>query len=245
MGLLADRLQRIGESATLRISAKAKQLKAEGIDVIDLSIGEPDFSTPENIKQAGKQAIDDNFTHYTANPGIPELKQAIIKKLRDVHGLDYNPNQIIVSTGAKNSIFNLCTAILNKGDEVIIPNPYWVSYPAIVNLAKGAPVYVHCSEENGFRLHPKDFAEAITPRTKALFLNNPCNPTGAAYTKDELKEIVDIAVSENIIIIADEIYEKLVYDGFKFYSVAAISPQAKDITVIINGVSKAKLRSCE
>ncbi|MCD6160983.1 MAG: aminotransferase class I/II-fold pyridoxal phosphate-dependent enzyme [candidate division Zixibacteria bacterium] len=239
MGLLADRLQRIGESATLRISAKAKQLKAEGIDVIDLSIGEPDFSTPENIKKAGKQAIDDNFTHYTANPGIPELKQAIIKKLHDDNGLDYNPNQIIVSTGAKNSIFNLCTAILNKGDEVIIPSPYWVSYPAIVNLAKGAPVYVHCSEENGFLLHPKDFAEAITPRTKALFLNNPSNPTGAAYTKDELKEIIDIAVSENIIIIADEIYEKLVYDGFKFYSAAAISPQAKDITVIINGVSKA------
>ena len=239
MGLLADRLQRIGESATLRISAKAKQLKAEGVDVIDLSIGEPDFDTPENIKKAGKKAIDDNFTHYTPNPGIPELKQAIIKKFHDDNGLDYNPNQVIASAGAKNCLHNLCIAILNKGDEAIIPTPYWVSYPAFVSLAKGEPVYVHCREENGFRLHPKDFADAITPRTKALFLNNPCNPTGAAYTREELEEIVDIAVSENIVIIADEIYEKLVYDGFKFYSVASISPKAKDITVIINGVSKA------
>ena len=239
MGILADRLQRIGESATLRISAKAKQLKDEGVDVIDLSIGEPDFNTPENIKKAGKQAIDDNFTHYTANPGIPQLKEAIIKKLRNDNGLDYNPNQIIVSTGAKNCIFNLCTAILNKGEEAIIPSPYWVSYPAIVSLAKGESVIVPCLEENGFRLNPKDFAEAITPRTKALFLNNPSNPTGAAYNKEELEEIVEIAVSENIIIIADEIYEKLVYDGFKFYSAASISPKAKDITVVINGLSKA------
>jgi len=239
MGLLADRLQRIGESATLRISAKAKQLKAEGIDVIDLSIGEPDFGTPDNIKQAAKTAIDVNFIHYTANPGIPELKQAIIKKFHDDNGLDYVPNQIIASTGAKNCLYNLCMTIINKGDEVIIPSPYWVSYPAFVSLAKGTPVYIPCREENGFRLHPKDFADAITPRTKALFLNNPCNPTGAAYTKDELQEIVDIAVSENITIIADEIYEKLIYDGIKFYSVASISPKAKEISVIINGVSKA------
>jgi aspartate/methionine/tyrosine aminotransferase len=239
MGFLADRLQRIGESATLRISAKARQLKADGIDVIDLSIGEPDFPTPQNVKKAGQQAIEDNFTHYTANDGIPQLKQAIIKKLKNDNGLDYNPNQIIVSTGAKNCIFNLCTAILNKGDEAIIPSPYWVSYPAIVNLAKGVPVYVHCREENGFRLHSKDFADAITPRTKCVFINNPCNPTGAAYTREELEEIVEIAVKENIIIIADEIYEKLVYDGLKFYSAAAVSPGAEDITVVINGFSKA------
>ena len=216
MGFLADRLQRIGESATLRISAKAKQLKAEGVDVVDLSIGEPDFPTPENIKNAGKQAIDNNFTHYTTNSGIPELKQAIIKKLHDENNLDYEPNQVIVSTGAKNSLFNLCTAVLNKGDEAIIPAPYWVSYPAIVNLAKGVPVYVPCLEENGFRLNPKDFAEAVSPRTKLLILNNPCNPTGAAYTREELAEIVDIAVAENILIVADEIYEKLVYDGFRW-----------------------------
>jgi len=239
MGFLADRLQRIGESATLRISAKAKQLKAEGIDVVDLSIGEPDFPTPENIKKSAKQAIDENFTHYTANDGIPLLKQAIIKKLHDENGLDYSAKEIIVSTGAKNCLFNLCTAILNKGDEAIIPSPYWVSYPAIVNLAKGVPVFVRCSEENGFKLRPKDLAESITPRTKCLFLNNPCNPTGAAYNRDELNALAEIAVSENIIIIADEIYEKLVYDGFKFYSIASLSPKAKDITVVINGMSKA------
>lgn len=239
MGFLADRLQRIGESATLRISGKAKQLMAEGIDVVDLSIGEPDFPTPQNVKKAGQKAIEDNFTHYTANDGIPQLKQAIIKKLRTDNNLEYNTNQIIASTGAKNCLFNLCTAILNKGDEAIIPTPYWVSYPAFVNLAKGVPVYVRCREENGFRLHPKDFAEAITPRTKCLLLNNPCNPTGAAYTRDELEEIINIAVSENILIVADEIYEKLVYDGFKFYSAAAISPKAKDVTVVINGLSKA------
>ena len=239
MGLLADRIQRIGESATLRISAKAKQLKAEGIDVIDLSIGEPDFPTPENIKNAGKKAIDDNFTHYTANDGIPELKQVIIKKLHDENGIDYKNNEIIVSPGAKNCLYNLCVALLNKGEEAIIPAPYWVSYPQMVNLAKGVPVFVRCREENGFRLQPNDFSEAITPQTKALFLNNPCNPTGAAYTKEELEEIVDIAVSENIVIIADEIYEKLVFDGFKFVSVASISDKAKELTVVINGFSKA------
>ena len=239
MGFLADRLQRIGESATLRISGKAKQLRAQGIDVVDLSIGEPDFPTPRNIKISGQQAIENNFTKYTPNPGIPQLKEAIINKLRRDNGLEYTPNQIIVSSGAKNSLYNLCIAILNKGEEAIIPAPYWVSYPAIVNLAKGTPIYVHCSEENNFLMTPKDFAEAITPRTKCVFLNNPSNPTGCAYSRDQLEEIVDIAVRENILIIADEIYEKLVYDGFKFHSVASISPKAKDITVIVNGLSKA------
>lgn len=239
MGFLADRIQRIGESATLRISAKAKQLAAEGVDVIDLSIGEPDFPTPENIKKAGIKAIQDNFTHYTANDGIPLLKQAIIKKLRNDNGLEYSPKQIIVSTGAKNCLFNLCVAILNKGDEVIIPAPYWVSYPAIVNLAKGVPVFVNCYEENGFRLQPKDLAEAITPRTKALILNNPCNPTGAAYSREELEEIMKIAAADDIIVIADEIYEKLVFDGLRFHSAASISAKAKETTVVINGFSKA------
>lgn len=239
MGFLADRIQRIGESATLRISAKAKQLQAEGMDVIDLSIGEPDFPTPENIKNAGKKAIDENFTHYTANDGIPQLKQVIIKKLHDENGLDYKSDEIIVSSGAKNCLYNLSVALFNKGEEAIIPAPYWVSYPQMVSLAKGVPVIVRCQEENGFRLQANDFSEAITPQTKALFLNNPCNPTGAAYTKDELEEIVNIAVSENIVIIADEIYEKLVYDGFMFVSAASISDKAKELTVVINGLSKA------
>lgn len=239
MGFLSDRIQRIGESATLRISAKASQLKAEGVDVIDLSIGEPDFPTPENIKNAGKKAIDANFTKYTANDGIADLKKAIIKKLADENGLFYKMDEVIVSSGAKNCLYNLCIALFNKGEEAIIPAPYWVSYPEMVNLAKGTPVYIRCLEENGFRMTPKQFAEAITPRTKAIFLNNPCNPTGAAYTKEELEEIVKIAVAENIVIIADEIYEKLVYDGFRFSSIASISAKAKELTVLINGVSKS------
>ncbi len=239
MGFLADRLQRIGESATLRISGKAKQLREQGIDVIDLSIGEPDFPTPQNIKVAGQKAIEENFTHYTPNPGIPQLKEAIIKKLKRDNGLEYSPNQVIVSTGAKNCLYNLCVAVLNKGEEAIIPAPYWVSYPAMVSLAKGVPVYVKCREENNFLMTPKDFAESITPRTKCVFLNNPSNPTGCAYPREHLEEIIDIAVRENILIIADEIYEKLVYDGFKFYSAASISPKARDITVLINGLSKS------
>lgn len=239
MGFLADRLQRIGESATLRISGKAKQLRDQGIDVVDLSIGEPDFPTPRNIKLAGQQAIEQNFTKYTPNPGIPQLKDAIINKLRKENGLEYTPNQVIVSSGAKNCLYNLCVAVLNKGEEAIIPAPYWVSYPSMVNLAKGTPVFVHCSEENNFLMTPKDFEQAITPRTKCVFLNNPSNPTGCAYTRDHLEAIMEIAARENILVIADEIYEKLVYDGFKFYSAASVTPKAKDVTVIINGISKA------
>jgi len=239
MGFVADRIQRIGESATLRISAKASQLKAEGVDIIDLSIGEPDFPTPENIRNAGKKAIDANFTKYTANDGIAELKKAIAKKFKEENGLSYNTDEIIVSSGAKNCLYNLCVAIFNKDDEAIIPAPYWVSYPEMVNLAKGTPVYLQCREENGFRLDPKDLAETITPKTKALFLNNPCNPTGAAYGKEELEEILKICLGEGVLIIADEIYEKLVYDGFRFHSIASLAPKARDIVVVINGVSKS------
>jgi aspartate/methionine/tyrosine aminotransferase len=236
---LSDRIQRVGESATLKISAKAKELKANGVDVIDFSIGEPDFPTPQNIKDAGKKAIDANFTKYTPNNGIVDLKNAIVKKLADDNGLTYKADEIIVSSGAKNCLYNLCMTLFNPGEEAIIPSPYWVSYPEMVILADGKPVYVPCLEKNGFQMTPQDFVMAITPKTKAVFINNPCNPTGAAYSKEELEEIVKIAVDKNIVIISDEIYEKLIYDGLKFTSVASLSEKARNLTVIINGVSKS------
>jgi aspartate/methionine/tyrosine aminotransferase len=237
--MLADRIQRIGLSPTLKISAKAKAMRAEGIDVIDLSVGEPDFPTPDNIKQAGKKAIDDNFTKYTANDGIIALRKAIAKKLKEENGLEYETDEIIVSAGAKNCLFNLCVALFNKGDEAIIPAPYWVSYPAMVELAKGVPVYVQTKEENGFRITPKELTAAISPSTKAIFLNNPCNPTGAAYTKDDLLELGKIILDEGIMVIADEIYEKLIYGGYSFTSFAALSKKLKEQTIVINGLSKA------
>jgi len=237
--MLADRIQRIGFSPTLKISAKATAMKAEGIDVIDLSVGEPDFPTPDNIKQAAKKALDQNFTKYTANDGILPLRQAICKKLKEDNGIEYEPDEIIVSAGAKNCLYNLSVALFNKGDEAIIPAPYWVSYPAMVSLAKGNPVYVQTREENGFRMTPKELSAAISPSTKALILNNPCNPTGAAYTKDDLMELAKIALDEGIIVISDEIYEKLVYDGFSFTSFAALGKKIKEQTIIVNGMSKA------
>lgn len=237
--MLADRIQRIGFSPTLKITAKAKAMQAEGIDVIDFSVGEPDFPTPENVKAAGKVAIDENFTKYTENDGIPELKRAIIKKLKEENGLEYDPSEIIVSSGAKNCMYNLSVALFNRDEECIIPAPYWVSYPHMVSLAKGKPVIIQTKEENGFRLTPKQLEAAISPSTKALIINNPCNPTGAAYSEEELKELAEIAAEEGLVIIADEIYEKLVYEGFRFVSVASLGKKIKERSVIINGVSKA------
>jgi aspartate/methionine/tyrosine aminotransferase len=237
--MLADRIQRIGLSPTLKITAKAKVMLAEGIDVVDLSVGEPDFPTPENIKEAAKRAITENYTKYTANDGMPELKQAIIEKLRRDNGLEYEPKEIIVSSGAKNCLYNLSVALFNKGDEAIIPAPYWVSYPAMVSLAKGNPVIIQTKEENGFLLTPEQLSAAISPSTRALILNNPCNPTGAGYTREELTALADICLDEGLTIIADEIYEKLIYDGFNFISVASLGKAIKERTVIINGVSKA------
>ncbi len=237
--MLADRIQRIGYSPTMRITAKAKAMRAEGIDVVDLSVGEPDFPTPENIKHAAKKAIDNNITKYTANSGMPELKKAIIQRISDDHGITYSPDEIIVSSGAKNSLYNLAMALFNKGEEAIIPAPYWVSYPAMVDLAKGVPVIIPTREENDFRLTPRELSRAINSNTKALILNNPSNPTGTVYPREELEELVEIAVDEGLIIIADEIYEKLVYDGFRFVSIATLGKKVKERTVIINGVSKA------
>jgi aspartate/methionine/tyrosine aminotransferase len=213
-------------------------MKAEGIDVINMSIGEPDFPTPENIGQAAKRAIDDNFTKYTHNNGIPALRKAIARKLLEDSGLKYEPDEIIVSSGAKNCIYNFCMAVLNDGDEVIIPAPYWVSYPEMVKLAGGNPVIIQTREENGFRITPDELSAAISPSTKAIILNNPCNPTGAAYTKDDLSKLAAIIIEEGILAISDEIYEKLVFDGFEFVSFASLGDEIKEQTVIVNGVSK-------
>lgn len=206
---------------------------------MDLSVGEPDFPSPQNVKDAGKRAIDENFTKYTSADGIPELKKAIIKRLKEDHGLEYEPSEIIVCNGAKGAIYHLILALINEGDEVIIPSPYWVTYPEIVKLAKGKPVFIEAKEENEFLITPEQLKKAITPRTKAIILNNPCNPTGAAYSKADLENIADIILEEDIYVISDEIYEKLVYEDFKFCSFASLGEEVKRKTILINGVSKA------
>ena len=237
--MVSERVTKIGASPTLKISAKAKAMKAEGIDVVDLSVGEPDFPTPENVKAAAIKAIEQNFTKYTENDGIPELRKAVCKRLKEDYGLEYKPNEVLVSAGAKSSLYHLVQAIVNEGDEVIIPAPYWVTYPECVNLAKGKPVIVETREEDGFLLTPEKLRAAISPSTRALVLNNPSNPTGAAYTKDQLLALAEVLRKEDIYIIADEIYSRLVYDGFQFVSFAALSDDLKKKTIIVNGVSKS------
>src|SRR5512135_1262916 len=237
--MISEKVQRIGASPTLKISAKAKAMKAEGIDVIDLSVGEPDFPTPENIKEAGIKAIRDNFTKYTESDGILALRKAIAKRLKEDYGLEYAPKQIIVSAGAKASLFHLVQALVDEGEEVIIPSPYWVTYPECVNLAKGRPVIVPTREEDGFLLTPDALKASISPATKAVILNNPCNPTGAAYTRDQLLALAEVLKGEDVYMIADEIYASLVYDNFKFTSFAALGEDVKKKTILVNGVSKS------
>ena len=237
--MISEKVQRIGASPTLKISAKAKAMKAEGIDVIDLSVGEPDFPTPENVKEAGIKAIRDNFTKYTESDGILALRKAIAKRLKDDYGLEYGPKQIIVSAGAKASLFHLVQALVDEGEEVIIPAPYWVTYPECVALAKGKPVIVPTREEDGFLLTPETLKASISPATKAIILNNPSNPTGGAYTKDQLLALAEVIKGEDVYVIADEIYASLVYDSFKFTSFAALGEDIKKKTIIVNGVSKA------
>jgi aspartate/methionine/tyrosine aminotransferase len=237
--MISEKVQRIGASPTLKISAKAKAMKAEGIDVIDLSVGEPDFPTPENIKEAGIRAIRDDFTKYTENDGIPSLRKAVAQRLKEDYGLEYGAKEVIISTGAKASLFHLVQTLVNEGEEVIIPAPYWVTYPECVHLAKGKPVIVPTREEDGFLLTPERLKAAITPATKALILNNPSNPTGAAYGRDRLAALADIVRGEDIYVIADEIYGQLVYDNFVFTSFASLGEDIKKKTVLINGVSKS------
>ncbi len=235
---LSDRLNRLAPSATLAMSQKSGELKAAGVDVINLSVGEPDFNTPEHIKEAAKKAIDDNWTRYSPVPGYPALKQAIVDKLKRENGLDYKPSQILTSNGAKQSVCNSLMAIINPGDEVIIPAPYWVSYPQMVLLAEGTPVFVEAKIEQDFKITPEQLEAAITPKTRALILCSPSNPTGSVYSKEELEGLKNVLVKhENIIVLADEIYEHINYVG-EHASIAQFD-DIKDRVVIINGVSKA------
>ncbi|GBF32559.1 aspartate aminotransferase [Desulfocucumis palustris] len=236
---LADRAANISPSPTLSIDAKAKKLIASGADVVNFGVGEPDFDTPDHIKQAAIEAINKGMTKYTAVAGTEQLKAAIIKKFKEDNGLDYQPGQIVVSVGAKHSLYNLFQVICQKGDEVILPAPYWVSYLEQIKLAGGTPVIVQTRASNGFKLTPEELESAVTPRTKIILINSPSNPTGAVYTREELAALGDILVRHKIAIISDEIYEKLVYDGLEHVSIASLSPELKDLTVVINGVSKA------
>jgi aspartate aminotransferase len=238
MSVLSNRSKSLRPSPTLAINAKAKSMQAQGIQVISFGAGEPDFDTPENIKEAAKKALDEGFTKYTAVGGIDELKDAIIKKFQRDSGLSYKRSEIIVSCGGKHSFYNLAQAIFDQGDEVIIPAPYWVSYPPMVSLAGGSPVIVETTEKNEFKIAPEDLKKALTPKTKALIINSPSNPTGSAYAKKELERIAEIAISKNFFVISDEIYEKIVYDGFEFISIASLSEEIKTKTIIVHGVAK-------
>jgi aspartate aminotransferase len=238
MTVLSNRAKNLKPSPTLAINAKAKSMQAQGIHVISFGAGEPDFDTPQNIKQAAKKALDDGFTKYTPVGGIDDLKDAIIKKFQRDSGLPYKRSEIIVSCGGKHSFYNLAQAIFDQGEEVIIPAPYWVSYPPMVALANAAPVIVNTTEKNEFKITPEELKKAITPKTKALIINSPSNPTGSAYTKKELEKIAEIAISKNFFVISDEIYEKIVYDGFEFTSIASLSEEMKKKTIIVHGVAK-------
>ena len=235
---LSDRLNRLAPSATLAMSQKSSELKAQGIDVINMSVGEPDFNTPDHIKQAAIKAVEDNWSRYSPVPGYPELKQAIVNKLKNENGLDYTPAQILCSNGAKQSVCNTIMALVNAGDEVIIPAPYWVSYPQMVLLAEGTPVYVECGIEQNFKMTPEQLEQAITPKTRALILCSPSNPTGSVYSKAELEALKNVLLKHpRVIVIADEIYEHINYVGA--HASMAQFPDIKDRVVIINGVSKA------
>ncbi len=238
MSILSSRARSLRPSPTLAINAKAKSMQAQGIHVVSFGAGEPDFDTPENIKRAAKKAIDDGFTKYTPVGGIDELKDAIIKKFQRDSGLSYKRSEIIVSCGGKHSFYNLAQAVFEQGDEVIVPAPYWVSYPPMVALAGGTPVIVATTEKNEFKIAPEELRKAVTPKTKALIINSPSNPTGSAYTRTELEKIAEIAISKNFFVISDEIYEKIVYDGFQFVSIASLSDEIKKKTIIVHGVAK-------
>ncbi|AIS52455.1 aspartate aminotransferase [Thermoanaerobacter kivui] len=237
MDLSQNALQ-ITSSMTLEITAKAKQLKSQGIDVVDFGVGEPDFDTPDYIKDAAIDAIKKGYTKYTPSSGIIELKKAICAKLLRDNRLSYEPEQIVVSNGAKHSIYNALCAILNPEDEVIIPVPYWLSYPEMVRLANGKPVFIKTKEENDFKITGKELKNSITKKTKALILNSPNNPTGSVYTKEELEEIAKVIVEANIFVISDEIYEKLIYEG-SHVSIASLNEKIKELTIVVNGMSKA------
>jgi aspartate aminotransferase len=235
---IAKRMEQIKPSPTLAVSAKAAAMKAEGIDVIGFGAGEPDFDTPDHIKQAAIAAIEAGFTKYTPAGGTPELKKTVAAKLQRDNSLEYNNTEILISCGAKHSLYNAFQALLNEGDEIIIPAPYWVSYPDMAYLAGAVPVIIETSDLSGFKVDPEQVRAAITPRTRAFVLNSPSNPTGAAYSEIELKALADVFLGTDIMVISDEIYESLTYDGFKSSSIVTVEPRLREQALVINGVSK-------
>jgi aspartate aminotransferase len=236
---ISTRASQLTPSLTLSIDSKAKAMKLEGIDVCGFGAGEPDFDTPEHIKAAAISALEGGFTKYTPSSGLPELRQAIADKFAADNGLEYRPSQVIVSNGAKHSCYNAILATCERGDEVIIPSPYWVSYPDMVRLAGAEPVIIQTNERNAWKMTAEDFENAMTPRTKMVIMNSPGNPSGSVYTREELEAIVNVAAEEDIYILSDEIYEKLVYDGAEHVSIASLSKQAYDLTITVNGFSKS------
>ena len=235
---VASRMSAISPSLTLAISAKAKAMKAAGESVVSFGVGEPDFNTPEHIIASAKAALDNGHTKYTPSSGLLPLRKAICEKFKKDNGLEYEPSQIIVSNGAKHSIFNACYAVLEEGDEVIIPAPYWLTYPEVVKVCGGVPKYIECKKENKFKFSAEDLKAAITPKTKMLIFNSPSNPTGAVYSEAEVRAIAKVCEEAEIFVLSDEIYEKLCYNGVKPFSVAACSEKMKDLTITVNGVSK-------
>ncbi|MBE7085331.1 MAG: pyridoxal phosphate-dependent aminotransferase [Clostridiales bacterium] len=235
---IAGRMTTISPSLTLAISAKAKAMKANGESVVSFGVGEPDFNTPEHIINAAKVALDNGHTKYTPSSGLLPLRKAICEKFKKDNGLDYEPSQIIVSNGAKHSIFNACYAVLEEGDEVIIPAPYWLTYPEVVKVCGATPVYLNCKKENKFKFSADELKAMITPKTKMLIFNSPSNPTGSVYTEEEVRAIAKVCEEAEIFVLSDEIYEKLCYNGVKPFSIAKCSDKMKDLTIVINGVSK-------
>jgi aspartate aminotransferase len=236
---LAQFTRHLKPSETLAISAKAKALRAQGRDVIDFSVGEPDFNTPDNIIQAAEHAMAEGFTKYTQASGLPALRQAIADKLQRENGLHYEPDQIIVSCGAKHVLYNLARVLVDPGDEVIIPGPYWVTYPTQVEMAGGVPVIIPTTAEEGFKITGAVLRRYLTPATKGIILNSPCNPTGAVYTPEELQDLAEVLRDTGLYVITDEIYEHMVYDGLQQVSIATLSPELKERCIVVNGVSKS------
>lgn len=236
---LTKRVSNIAPSMTLAMSAKSAEMKAAGEKVINFGVGEPDFNTPENIIQAAKDAMDKGYTKYVAAAGLPALKKAVCEKFKRDNNLDYKPSQIVISNGGKHAILNAAAAVVEEGDEVIIPSPYWLTYPEVVRFFGGVPKYVEPSRENDFKMTAEQLEAAITPKTAMLIFNSPCNPTGAVYSEEEIKAIAAVCEKHELCVLSDEMYEKLVYDGLKHYSIAEVSPKMKELTILVNGVSKS------
>ena len=237
--MISERIKNIAASPTMKVAAKAILMKAEGVDLVDFSVGEPDFPTPQHIKEAAKIGIENNFTKYTVNEGMIELRIAIAEKLKRENNLGYDPKEILVSNGAKQALFNVVMTIVENGDEVLIPAPYYVSYPEMVKIAGGTPVIIETKAEDGFKLKPEALRRAICPNTKALILCSPSNPTGLVYTESELRSLGEVIEENNIFVISDEVYEKLIYDEMPFTSMASLSPELKSLTAVVNGLSKS------